>query len=204
MAGLRERKKVETERRLETAALELFLEKGYDATTIDEIAQAADVSVRTLYRYFPSKDALLFDQFTPTLQAVLDAFRARDRALPPFESLQQAMSDGVEALEDISDVLLHIWQLAADSPALAERRQNEINRWREAFVAELVEQAGVPETDPRVQLVAMAFHSALVAGLMGWRGSGGTEPVAKHVRSAIELLGDTAATASDLFGVGDG
>ena len=63
MAGLRERKKERTRRAISEAAIELFLRRGYDAVPVSEIAEAAEVSKRTLFAYFPTKDELVLHRF---------------------------------------------------------------------------------------------------------------------------------------------
>ncbi len=87
LTGLRERKRLRTRATIVRAALELFAERGYEATTLVEIAEAAEIAPSTLYAYFPSKDAILF--------SVLDAIRAsaRTRILerPEAETLIDAM-----------------------------------------------------------------------------------------------------------------
>ncbi|MEY2567078.1 MAG: hypothetical protein QOE35_1607 [Actinomycetota bacterium] len=203
MPRLRESTRRDTRTRVEAAAMDLFERKGYAGTTVEEIASAAEISVRTLYRYFPSKDALIWNRFDPALQGMLDAFRRRDRTGPPFESLQQAMAEGADAVDEISDVLLHIWQLAADDPSLAAASIQEILRWRAAFMAEIAEQAGLPIHDRRVQLIAISLHAALTAGVAQWRASGGHGRLADEVRRAIVELGDMARTATEAFASND-
>src|SRR5436309_16139985 len=71
--GLRERKKQQTREALARAGMELFVERGYDATTLAEIAEAAGVSTRTIFAYFPSKEDILFASF----QTMRDALARR-------------------------------------------------------------------------------------------------------------------------------
>jgi AcrR family transcriptional regulator len=199
ITALRERKKLDTRRRLEMTALDLFLERGYDATTVDDIAGAAHVSVRTLYRYFPAKDAMLFAGFDRPLATLLAALRTRDRSLPPLQSLQQALIGAADVMDDVSQVLKHIWQLGVEAPSLLDLSLKEIARWRNAFIAELAEQAGVEVFDARVQVLGIALHGTLSAGVAQWRGRGGRGALAEEFRRAVALLSDMSVTAADVL-----
>ena len=82
--GRRERKKRQTRAALEQAALRLFAEKGYDQTTVEDIADAADVAVRTFFRYFQSKQHILFGDFAHQIAARLAGMLAASRETPPW------------------------------------------------------------------------------------------------------------------------
>src|SRR5438552_18301182 len=75
--GLRERKKQRTRETIARAARELFAERGYHATTLPDIAEAADVSTRTIFAYFPSKEDILFSDFALMEQALAQALAER-------------------------------------------------------------------------------------------------------------------------------
>lgn len=86
VVGLRERKKAKTRAAIQSEALRLFQAQGYDATTVEQIAEAAEVSESTLFRYFPTKEALvMWDAFDPLL---VDAFRRQPPELSPIEALR--------------------------------------------------------------------------------------------------------------------
>ncbi|MFD9947124.1 TetR/AcrR family transcriptional regulator, partial [Nonomuraea sp. NPDC059022] len=88
MSGLRERKKARTKALIQKEALRLFREQGYAATTIEQVAEAAEVAPSTVFRYFATKeDLVLLDQFPPFVQA-LDALSGD---LHPVEAMRQAM-----------------------------------------------------------------------------------------------------------------
>jgi AcrR family transcriptional regulator len=89
--GLRERKKAKTRAALQEHALRLFREQGYEATTVDEIADAAEVSPSTFFRYFPTKeDVVLYDALDPVL---LEAFEAQPADLSPVGALRATMRE---------------------------------------------------------------------------------------------------------------
>src|SRR3954471_19710692 len=85
--GRRERKKAQTRKALADAALELFLERGFDQVGVKEVADAADVSVTTLFKHFPSKEALVFDQEADIEAALVNAVRGR----PPRHTIVDAL-----------------------------------------------------------------------------------------------------------------
>ncbi|HEY0696370.1 MAG TPA: TetR family transcriptional regulator [Micromonospora sp.] len=148
--GLRERKKERTRRALVEAAIVLFDDKGYEATTIAEIAAAADVSTRTFFSYFPSKEELLFADTDDRLRLAAAEMRARRPGDRPVDVLIRAVRRTVDANIDDPDGLFHRVapvrvRLLLSTPALqgvALRRilaaQEELSRGlRQAFPDEL-------------------------------------------------------------------
>ena len=91
--SLRERKKAETHERITTAAWELFERQGYEETTLTEIAEAASVSARTLFHYFPTKEALVYPTLDEELDRLAAAFAARPADEPVFASLLTASAE---------------------------------------------------------------------------------------------------------------
>ena len=87
IAGLRQRKKDSSRRAIEDAAWELFAEQGYEETSINDIAERANVAPRTFFRYFPTKEAVLYPQFEELLRLVRDEFRRRPSDEPVINSL---------------------------------------------------------------------------------------------------------------------
>src|SRR3954471_6936813 len=87
--GRRERKKAQTRKALADAALELFLDRGYDQVGVREVADAADVSVTTLFKYFPSKEALVFDLDEDIEAALVAAVRDREPGRPILQALRE-------------------------------------------------------------------------------------------------------------------
>ena len=90
-AGLRERKKAKTRAEIQRQALRLFRERGYEETTVSQIAEAAEVSESTFFRYFPTKeDVVLWDEFDPL---IFEALRAQPAELSPIRALRNAIRD---------------------------------------------------------------------------------------------------------------
>src|SRR5262249_25752979 len=89
--GLRERKKARTRAAIRQHAMRLFKEQGFAATTVDQIAEAADVSQSTFFRYFPTKeDVILQDDYDPR---AVEAFKAQPPELPPLAALRNAIKE---------------------------------------------------------------------------------------------------------------
>jgi AcrR family transcriptional regulator len=95
--GLRERKKQRTRQAIATAALRLFAERGYEETTIADIAAAADVSPRTFFSYFPSKEDVVFAEIDDRLAEVAERLR-RTPGETPMETIRRSIVDVLEAV----------------------------------------------------------------------------------------------------------
>lgn len=95
-AGLRERKKEKTRQALASAAMRLFAERGYEATTVADIAAAAEVSTRTFFAYFPSKEDVFSTGTRERLDLVRQAFAAHAAALPPLTAMRATLDQIIE------------------------------------------------------------------------------------------------------------
>ncbi|MFJ9909915.1 TetR family transcriptional regulator [Streptomyces sp. NPDC101152] len=193
-SGLRERKKRRTREMLIDAAQELFCANGFEATTVDQIAAAADVSTRTFFRYFASKEhvalALADDQIT----AMLESFAAQPTDVPVLTGMRQAVVELVRAYEEQatgSEPARHqrMQQLISTSPALAAARiERGLARLDE--VARLVgaRLGADPATDPRPYLVASIVFSAVQTTITAWRAAGWDAPDSQLIGQAFDLL----------------
>ncbi|AKA01352.1 MULTISPECIES: TetR/AcrR family transcriptional regulator [Streptomyces] len=126
--GRRERKKAATRQKIADTALRLFLERGYDAVGIRDVAAEADVAVTTLFSHFASKEALVFEQDTDFEQRLTQAVTAR----APHEPLLPALRGEIQALvrHCTADGAAPIWRMIEASPAL--REYEELMRLRHA------------------------------------------------------------------------
>ncbi|MFH8406881.1 TetR/AcrR family transcriptional regulator [Streptomyces sp. NPDC018019] len=169
--GLRERKKIQTRRAIRRAAYRLFEEQGYDATHVDRIAEAADVSPSTVFRYFPTKeDIVLTDEYDALLETGL---RARPAGEPLAESLRHVT---VEALRRITGAeraeLVQRIRLVREVPAIRGRTAESTARHTELVSAVLAERSGRPADDLEIRVVAAAVLAALQEALMHWAADG--------------------------------
>ena len=166
--GRRERKRRETRARIADTAMALFQDKGFAAVTVDEIAEAADISKPTFFNYFAAKDDVVLawqDKFAVRLS---EAVAAR----PPEESLAQAVEEAMIAALSIaaSPESFAITALIRATPALAARNQAKYIRL-EASLAEAL-RLRAPDVDPvEIQLLAMMAVGSLRIGTEEWHGS---------------------------------
>jgi AcrR family transcriptional regulator len=186
--GLRERKKRRTREALIDAARELFCANGFEATTIDQIAEAVEVSPRTFFRYFASKEDVALALADEQITAVLEAFAAQPADLPVLTAMQAAAVDVIRTYE--TDTRFHSLQnVIAVNPALtAARIERATARFDE--VARLVgDRMGVdPVADPRPYLVASVTLCAVQTAVAAWRAAGRQAPDSELTRQAFDLL----------------
>jgi AcrR family transcriptional regulator len=165
--GLRERHAAHTREAITQAALSLFGRQGYDRTTMEEIAEAADVGTSTLYRYFPSKDLLVVEPFALHGQM---AAELRDR--PRTEPLDLALGHALRALLSTPrpepERLRVLARLIDATPTLRARLWEEFERERVLLEEAIVERTGRPSSDPFCALTARLATTLLE--LVGARG----------------------------------
>ncbi|WP_410605860.1 TetR family transcriptional regulator [Amycolatopsis sp. lyj-90] len=186
--GLRERKKQRTREALIDAAHELFCANGFEATTIDQIAEAVEVSSRTFFRYFTSKEDVALSLADEQITAILEAFAAQPADMPVLTALRTATVEVVRAYE--AEARFHSLQnLISVSPALTAAR---IERGTARFdtVAELIgARMGVdPAMDPRPYLVASVALYSVQTAVAAWRTAGRQAPESELTGQAFDLL----------------
>lgn len=200
---LRERRRNATQADLVATALELFTERGFDATTVDDVADAAGVSRRTLYRYFPRKDDLVFAAPVGWL-VEWDAVIADRR---PQEPLYELMRRGARAVAqqiaaDPQPVLTSA-RISHTTPSLLLRRDASTREWRDRIAALVGSEIGAdPATDARCTVTAGAIMGAIDGMLKAWAASAGkrdpvamTDEVIRRLEPAWPTLIEAEATA---------
>ncbi len=186
----RERKKLETRQALEQAALRLFAERGYDQTTVEDIAEAADVAVRTFFRYFSSKQDVLFGEVVADrLGRLRTELANRPAAEDPITAVQAVMElldfDSPEEEEQI----LARMELMRAQPSFVSRYLELIDQMRATVVEFVAERTGLdPSRDLYPLLVGGACATAWDASLKLWVESGATRSLRTLRNEAFATL----------------
>ncbi|MFI6372278.1 TetR family transcriptional regulator [Streptomyces sp. NPDC050546] len=166
--NLRERKKQRTRDALLRAALELFATRGYDETTVDDIAAAVDVSQRTFFRYFAGKEETAF--FVPRLAEglVVQALQVRPPDEGPLEALRRAVLESWdtinEAVEEIVPIDLHlrVYRVIESTPALFAAHLRRSAELEEQLARIIAEREGLDvDADPRPRIVVALFGGVI-------------------------------------------
>ncbi|WP_328390728.1 TetR/AcrR family transcriptional regulator [Streptomyces sp. NBC_00400] len=144
--GRRERKKAQTRQALTDAAVRLFTERGFDQVGVREVAEAADVSLSTLFKHFPGKEALVFDLDTDMESALVAAVRDRAPGQPVLHALRDHMvrTRTVVRNDDPTFVLVE------STPALRDYARRMWSRHETALAAALAEATGLAPHAPAV------------------------------------------------------
>lgn len=139
--GLRERKKLRTRRTIALAAMRLFAERGYEETTIADIAKAADISPRTFFSYFPSKEDVVFAELDERLAEIRDQLDQRPQGETPLQSIRRGIVELMGALvSEHGDYAPVQVRLVLERPTLQARalqRMHEVQEEVEERIREL-------------------------------------------------------------------
>lgn len=172
LPGLRERKKLRTRRILQTEALRLFEARGYEATTIADIAAAAEMSPRTFSRHFRAKeDVVLWDDFAPIF---FELFARRPADEPLADSVGEALRNGLRSIgpED-RERMQRRMRLIYSTPALRARGYPQLPGMMAAFADFVARRLRLPSDDLRARIFAGALMGGLVALFELWQERGG-------------------------------
>ena len=158
--GLRERKKQRTRETIARAAHELFAERGYHVTTLPEIAEAADVSTRTIFAYFPSKEDILFSDFPLMKAALAKALAERPEGEEALETVRAFIlsSHGVEK----SELDEQLGRCIESDATLRSHLRARIAELEELIAAAIAKDIGAADDDLRPHLVAASLTAAFI------------------------------------------
>jgi len=204
--GLRERKKQQTRRHIAETARQLFLERGFEAVTVAEVARAADVAEKTVFNYFPTKEDLFYSGMEAFEDRLLAAIRDRQpgqSVLAAFRAFVLAPS-GVFALqqEEATQRIETITRVITGSPALLAREREVLARYTDALAALLADETGAGPDDIEPAVVAatlLGVHRSLIAYVRRRVLAGVPAPtiageLQEQAEAALDRIGDGLAT----------
>jgi AcrR family transcriptional regulator len=157
MDDRRTRKRLATRQSISDAATRLFLKRGFDAVTIDDIADAADVGRMTVFNHFPRKEDMFFDREEEIQTLAFDAVRGRRPGVSPIEAARKLAHDLVRQDHEyvmLSDDASRFIKTATDSEALKARAREMRDDFTRALAVVLAETSNQPTGDPNAQLAA--------------------------------------------------
>jgi AcrR family transcriptional regulator len=168
--GRRERKKAATRKAISDAATALFLERGFDAVSIREVAEKADVSPTTVLAHFPQKEALVFDEDEQQRAELVAVVTDRPKGKPLAQAFHEHLRDDLTAhLENhagFEETFGRFWELVDSTPALNEYRQRMWLRHEDAIGAAIAQEFGLDRPDDRIRIFA---RFVLQLALLAWK-----------------------------------
>jgi AcrR family transcriptional regulator len=194
--SLRERKKLATRRSLRRHALRLVAERGFAHVTVEDIAEAADVSPRTFFNYFPSKEAALFGGDPDRVTALRNAVLHQAPGESPLEALRQVLAAEARTITeelselggDPADILRRVKAVRAD-PHVRAAQSAHMASIEGALAEALAERLGADtELDPYPAILASVATAVIRATTFFWARSGGAVPLDQLTDAAFQAV----------------
>lgn len=185
--SLRQRHADRTRTSIITAALELFDERGFAAATVDDIAASADIAPRTFFRYFPTKEAVLYHDSDEIASRTRDLLLARPIDEPPHRSLLMVCLElGDELAADTTRMqLLH--RLSLDNPSVLDYQRLVLHQQFEHVVVEtLAARQHLDRDDIELRATTAALLSSLAVAFRSWINNGAHGSIRPSVRQALD------------------
>lgn len=196
--GLRERRKQRTRRLISETAWRLFADRGFEQVTVADVARAAEVAEATVFNYFRTKEALVFQGMETFEAALLEAVRNREPGETPVSALDRFLRDQGRAALDpaIGDIIVTGARMVQASPILRVREAEILDGHAQALARLLAEETGAAPDDPEPLAAAhalMGLHRTILqstrrAALTGLRGQRLAAEVQDHIARAVSVV----------------
>ncbi len=190
--GLRETKKLRTRQEIAEKAMGLFVKRGFDHVTVAEVAAAAEVSEKTVYNYFPTKEDLFFDEVPDRERALVEAVRNRRPGESVAAALERLQAAGCGRL--CSRGFATFARIIEESPALQAKELEVMARFTDALAGAIQSELGVDELDAKVAANVLVtvqwqhFRNARAHALAGRNGPAAERKLRSELKRAYRLL----------------
>ncbi len=184
--GLRERKRRETLQRITEVGIRLFVERGYEATTLDDIAEAAGISRRTFFYYFKSKDEILLQLQSGMGEMIVTALNDQPASQKPLAAVRDAVIASVALIP--ADDMIAIDRLMRSNEMVQARKQASYVQHERTIFEALREKWPEPERETALRLVAMAAIGAIRLSTDTLNREAGARPFIDILREAFDAL----------------
>lgn len=191
ITNLREQFKTTTRQELTRVGLELFLQQGFANTTIDQIVEPLGISKRTFFRYFATKEDMVFEWQAEMTPAFVDELNSRPRGETPFKAISETLLSLASRINTNPELGFALMRLCKETPSLAGRNMEQRMVWELALTDALIAregQRGMPRLKARI-IVGMAM-TAWTAALDEWYLSGGKADLRPLMETAFSLVTD--------------
>lgn len=191
ITNLREQFKTTTRQELTRVGVELFLQQGFAATTIDQIVEPLGISKRTFFRYFATKEDLVVEWQTEMTPAFVDELNSRPTEEAPFKAVSETLLSLASRINTNPELAFALMRLFKETPSLAGRDMERRMVWEQALTTALIERERrkvMPRLKARI-IVGMAM-TAWTAALDEWYADGGKAELRPLMETAFSLVTD--------------
>lgn len=186
--GLRDRKKLQTRTALIEAALRLVDERGLENVTVEDISAAADVSPRTFFNYFATKDEALIGDHLADERVLRERFLATDPSVPVMEALRRSIEPVVAEMEQDREIWCRRIRVMTDNPQLVAGLMTRSAHAEHELIKAIAQRVGVAPDGGWPLLAATVSGAAFRAALLTWAKSPSGRVLADHVNDAFGAL----------------
>lgn len=171
-------------------AIDMFAERGFDAVTVDDIAEAADISQRTFFRYFASKDSIVLDFARRVDRRLVEAFDARPASEGAVDALRNAYVATSHVEPEHRQRIVQIARVLALTPKLEAMAHGEDARASDALIGKVAKRMGVRADDRRARVLVTAATAVVRVEFQRWADVGGKGDPSELIASAFDVLAD--------------